>query len=133
MDVEEDRRVRMEMDRICTDTNSDISDNYIYIFFQFPSLRIETDRIRTDTDSNISDIFEYPFFYFLTVFVPTRIGRSMRAWSWTRFCLCAIDEDSRRKQYTKVKRMQRQAALCLGDWRVKRESALVVYLSVARL
>ena len=54
------------MDRIRTDTDSDISDNHICVSFQFPSLRMETDRIRTDTNSNISDIFEYPFSYFLT-------------------------------------------------------------------
>jgi len=54
--------VRMKTDRIRTDTDSDISDNYICIFFQFPSLRMKTDQIRTDTNSNISNIFEYLFF-----------------------------------------------------------------------
>ena len=33
VDVEEHRRVRMKTDGIRTDTNLDISDNYIYIFF----------------------------------------------------------------------------------------------------
>ena len=42
--------IRMETDRICTDTNSDILDNCIFVSFQFPSLRMETDRIRTDMD-----------------------------------------------------------------------------------
>ena len=60
----------METDRIRMDTDSDISDNHIFVSFQFPSLRIETDRIRTDTNSDISDIFGYPFSCFLTVSIP---------------------------------------------------------------
>ena len=47
--------VSMGKNRIRMDTDSDISDNHICVFFQFPSLRMETDRIRTDTDSDISD------------------------------------------------------------------------------
>ena len=63
----------METDQIRTDTDSDISNNHIYVSFQFPSLRMETDRIRTDTNSDISDIFGYPFSYFLTVSIPTTV------------------------------------------------------------
>jgi len=55
--------VRMEMDRIRTDTDSDISDNHICVSFQFPSLRMEMDRIRMDTNSDISDIFGYLFIF----------------------------------------------------------------------
>ena len=43
--------LRMETDRIRTDTDSDISYNRISVSFPFPSLRMETDRIRTDTNS----------------------------------------------------------------------------------
>ena len=57
----------METNRIRTDTDSDISDNHICVFFQFPSFRMETDRIRTDTNSDILNIFGYLFFCFLTV------------------------------------------------------------------
>ena len=55
--------VRMEMDRIRTDTDSDISNSHICVSFQFPSLRMEMDRIRTDTNSDISDIFGYLFIF----------------------------------------------------------------------
>jgi hypothetical protein len=61
----------METDQIRTDTDSDISNNHICVFFQFPSLGMETDRIHTDTNSDISDIFEYLFFCFLTVSIPS--------------------------------------------------------------
>jgi hypothetical protein len=40
---------------------------------------MEIDQIRTDTDSNISDIFGYLFFYFLTVFIPTDSDRQVDA------------------------------------------------------
>ena len=62
--------LRMEADRIRTDTDSDISDNHICVSFRFPSLRMETDRICTDMNSDISDIFGYPFSCFLTVSIP---------------------------------------------------------------
>ena len=53
--------VRMVTDRIRMDTDLDILDNYICVFFQFLSFRMKTDRIRTDMNSDVSDIFEYLF------------------------------------------------------------------------
>ena len=62
--------LRMETDQIRTDTDSDISDNHICVSFQFPSLRMKTDQICTDTNSDISDILGYPFSCLLTVSIP---------------------------------------------------------------
>ena len=45
----------METDRIRMDTDSDIPDNSISVFFQFSSLRMEMVRIRTDTNLDILD------------------------------------------------------------------------------
>lgn len=54
----------MEADRIGTNTNSDIANIHISVFFMFQIPRMEVDRIRTDTNLDISDIHfpvSYPF------------------------------------------------------------------------
>lgn len=52
-------RIRME-----AEANSDISDTYLSICFQFPSSMMEADQICMEMDSHISDIHFLVYFRF---------------------------------------------------------------------
>ena len=113
--------VSMGKNQIRMDTDSDISDNHICVFFQFPSLRMETDRIRTDTNSDISDIFEYLFFCLLTVFISNGGGiRWIGSSCSSRAAACCNPDDRAPERAEPTGSARQRAVRCGGAARAAR-------------